>query len=291
MINIKGSTSILGVIGNPIEHSLSPVFQNYLIKISKLDYVYLPFKINLEGLSEFMKGLKKIENLKGLNVTIPFKEIIIDYMDNLSEEAKKIGAVNTISVENGKFYGYNTDVYGIIYTLKMKLKINDLKKSLVVLFGAGGASKAAIWSIHGMGAKKILVVNRTVDRFKKLNEWAKETLNMELELFEWNKIGYLFKTLQPDLVINSTPIGLKGEEINLDFKNIKKKLKFFDMTYNLGESFLNKVSKRYSFFYSDGIPMLVAQGTESFRIWTGVDFSNEKVLTYLKSRLKRWQRF
>lgn len=291
MIHIKGKTGILGVIGNPIEHSLSPVFQNYMIKKAGLDYVYIPLKINLDGISDFMKSLRVVENLKGINVTIPFKEEVINYVDILSEEAKKIGAINTISVENGKFYGYNTDVCGIIYTLKMKLKINELKDCLIVLLGAGGASKSAIWSIHGMGARKIFVVNRTIDRFKKLSLWTKKVLNLDIEFFEWENLKKLFKTLNPDLIINSTPLGLKGEKIYLDFQNGKKNLKVFDMTYGNENNYLANQSKKYSFLYCDGLPMLVAQGTESFRIWTGVLFDNKEIYTYIKNRLKIWQRF
>lgn len=291
MMDVKGSTKLLGVIGNPIEHSLSPVFQNYLIRKSKLNYIYIPLKIDLKGVTDFLRGLRNVGNLRGLNVTIPFKEIVSDYLDNVSEEAKKIGAVNTILIEDNKFYGYNTDVYGIIYTLKMKLKINDLKECLIVMLGAGGASKAAIWSIHGMGAKKILVVNRTVNRFKRLNDWAKKNLNLELDYLEWNKLGQLIKIVKPDLIINSTPLGLKGEKIGLDFENIKKELKFFDMTYSLKANYLKSISREYSFVYTDGFPMLVAQGVESFRIWTGMNFNIEKVLKYLMSRLMRCQRF
>lgn len=291
MIEIKGKTGILGIIGNPIEHSLSPVFQNYMIKKAGLDYVYIPFKVALNDISDFMRGLRHIENLKGMNITIPFKEIIIDYMDHLSEEAEKIGALNTILVENGKFYGYNTDVCGIIYTLKMKLKINDLRDSKIVLLGAGGASKSTIWSINGMGAESIFVVNRNIDRFKKLSSWAKKVLNLELNFFEWKKLNRLFKSLKPDLLINCTPLGLNDEKIDFDFQNVNKGLKIFDMTYGKEDSFLAKASKKYAFLYCDGLPMLIAQGTESFRIWTGISFDNTKVYTYLKNRLRRWQRF
>jgi shikimate dehydrogenase len=288
---IIGRTNILGIIGNPVEHSLSPIFQNYMIKKSGLDYVYMPFKVNLNNLSHFMKGLKTLENLRGLNVTIPFKEEVLDYIDVLSEESKKIGAINTILVENDKFYGYNTDVYGIIYTLKMKLKINDLKNDMVVLIGAGGASRALIWCIHGMGARRIFVINRTFDRFKKLSLWAKNELKLELEFLSWDKIGQIFEILKPDLLINSTPIGLKGEKINLDFEKADKNLKIFDMTYNLEGSYFVNTGRKYGFLCCDGLPMLIAQGVESFKIWTGLTFNYDKILLYIKRRLKRCQRF
>ncbi|MCX7769447.1 MAG: shikimate dehydrogenase [Proteobacteria bacterium] len=291
MIKIRGNSSILGLIGNPVEHSLSPIFQNYMIAKSGLNYVYIPFKVELEGIKDFMIGLRNIMNLRGLNVTVPFKEIVFENMDFLSGEAEKIGAINTILVENGKFYGYNTDVCGIIYTLKMKLNINDLSDYRIVLFGAGGASKSAIWSIHGMGGKDIYIVNRTVERFEKLSRWAKRVLNLELKFYEWEKLGRIFKMVKPDLIINSTPLGLGDEKIRMDFENSSGKTTIFDMTYGTKENFWGLISKKYRFKYCDGLPMLVAQGVESFKIWTGFNFEVNKILLYLKKRLSIWQRF
>jgi len=286
MNEITGNYKILGVIGNPVEHSLSPVFQNYLIRNSKTKYVYIPLKVNVDRLEDFFLGIRTLENIKGFNITIPFKERCIIFADELSEEAKKIGAINTFLIDNGKFYGFNTDVYGIIFTLKLKLKINELNNRRVLIIGAGGASKTALYCIKQMNCDEIFLVNRTKERFDMINNWAKKTLELKLNYIPWEELGYVFSRYSPHLVINATPLGLNGEKINLDFSKAAKNAKVFDMTYNVNSTYLVKKAQQHGLNAVDGLTMLVAQGIESFKIWTGISFETKKVLNYMLRRLK-----
>jgi shikimate dehydrogenase len=286
MNEITGNYKILGVIGNPIEHSLSPVFQNYLIRNSRTKYVYIPFKVNVNGLKDFFQGIRTIKNIKGFNVTIPFKEKCIIFADELSDEAKRIGAVNTFLIDNDKFYGFNTDIYGIIFTLKFKLKINDLENKRVVIIGAGGASRTAMYCLKQLNCNEVFLVNRTKERFDMVSNWAEKVLKLEIKYIQWEDLSSLFSKYTPHLVINATPLGLKGEKIKLDFSKADKNAKVFDMTYNVKSTFLVKKAKEYSIDAVDGLAMLIAQGVESFRIWTGISFEEKKVLYYMLRRLK-----
>lgn len=288
---IKGNFKILGVIGNPVEHSLSPLFQNYMIKNSRLAYVYIPFKVEVEGVFDFLNGIKKLENINGLNITIPFKEKCFSYAQKLSAEAKMTRAVNTFLIDKTKFYGFNTDVYGIIYSLKMKLNINSLKGKNIVLIGAGGAGRAFLYSASKMGAKSVFVVNRNKERFLKLKDWAKEELRVDLEYVSFKDITSIFSQISADLVINSTPLGLKGEKIELDFSKAKKDVKIFDMVYGIEESYLIKMAKKNNIDCVDGLPMLIAQGVKSFNIWTGISYDPELILSYVKRRIRKWQKY
>ncbi len=286
MSEIKGNYKILGVIGNPVEHSLSPVFQNYLIRSSKTKYVYIPLKVNVDRLEDFFLGVRTLENIKGFNITLPFKERCIIFADKLSDEAKKIGAINTFLIDNGKFFGFNTDVYGIIFTLKLKLKINELNNRRVLIIGAGGASKTALYCIKQLNCNEIFLINRTKERFDMINNWAEKTLELELKYIPWGDLSCVFSKYSPYLVINATPLGLSGEKINLDFSKAGKNAKLFDMTYNVKSTYLVKKAKQHGLDAVDGLAMLVAQGVESFRIWTGISFETKKVLKYMLRRLK-----
>lgn len=288
---IRGYQKLIGIIGNPISHSLSPVFQNYLIEKVGLDYVYIPFEVEKEGLEDFFQGIKKIANLKGFNVTIPFKEQVLPFLDNLSDEAKAIGAINTIFIENGKILGYNTDIYGILYTLKKNLKIDNLDGQNVLIFGAGGAAKAAIYSLGLLKAKNIYVVNRTKERVNSLLDWSKKLKKTKVVYVPWNDCMSFCSNKRISLIINSTPLGFVNEALPIKLDNFHKKTKVFDMTYGRKESDLIKKAKKEGLVATDGLPMLVAQGVKSFFLWTGFEIELENVVKYLKSKLKTWQEF
>lgn len=285
--DLPAETKIVGVVGNPVKHSLSPIFQNYIIRKSKLNWVYLPFCVSIEKFDSFMTGIKALDNIIGLNITVPFKEAVIPHCDILSDEAKQINAVNTLLFNKGKIFGYNTDVLGIIATIKDKLAISSLKGKTVVLIGAGGAAKAAIYALARLNAENVYIINRSLERATILKRQF-ETNFTTVNVVSFEHLNKLLLDLKPYLVINSTTIGLKGEQLLLDFEKLWNKTKFFDMVYNVsGTTPLVKEAVKRGINAVDGLYMLVYQGVKSYSIWSGVkDVIVTDIFNYLKKKVK-----
>lgn len=277
---------VTGVLGNPVSHSLSPIFQNYLIRTHKLNWIYLPFCIDRDGFELFINGMKNVENVLGFNVTIPFKERAFQCCDVLSEEAKKIGAVNTLLFKNRKIYGYNTDVNGIVDSIK-RMGLSSLSGKSIVLIGAGGAARAALLALNQLQASKVIIINRSPDRAYLLKELCEKWCSYELHIKE---LGYINETLldmKPDLLINSTSLGLKNESLPIDFKKLWKKCRVFDMVYSRENTPLVNEALKNGFLAIDGIYMLVYQGIKSFTLWSGINnVESQKVISYLKKKVR-----
>ncbi|MFH1031924.1 MAG: shikimate dehydrogenase, partial [Chloroflexota bacterium] len=177
MPNISGKTKLCGLIGNPVEHSMSPAMHNAAFKEMGLDYLYFPFRVKKEDLGKAIEGMRAL-GIRGLNVTIPHKVVVIEFLDELDGLAKKIGAVNTIVNNDGKLKGYNTDASGFLQPLLEK-GINPRDKSVVVL-GAGGASRAISFVLADKGAH-LVILNRRVAGAKELAGRISETSGKEIE--------------------------------------------------------------------------------------------------------------
>jgi shikimate dehydrogenase len=201
------NTELIGLIGHPIKHSYSPFIQNYALELMNLDYVYLPFDVPAENLKSAVNGIISL-GLKGLNVTLPHKEKIIKFLDELSEEASIIGAVNTIVNDHGKLIGYNTDAYGILETLlPYKDKISGTK---VTVIGAGGSARAVVYTLlRHFKPEEINIINRTHQRA--------DTLVNDLSLKMRYDTFHTFELFPPDnvetlsssrLIINATTMGM-----------------------------------------------------------------------------------
>ena len=169
--------NILGIIGYPIEHTLSPLMHNIAIKHLGLDYIYLPFEVKKENIAIAVGGLKGL-GIKGINVTIPHKESVIPYLDALDDNAKFIGAVNTIKLEDDKLKGYNTDGLGFLKSLKIDAQENAKGKNIIIL-GAGGAARAIAVQMALEDAKSIIIANRTVERGKELAKYISSKLKAQ----------------------------------------------------------------------------------------------------------------
>lgn len=276
---------ILGVVGNPVSHSLSPLFQNFMIEKLCLDYIYIPFEVEESHFKSFFKGIQAVNNLVGLNITIPFKEDAFRSCDILSDISKEVGAVNTVHFKDKKSYGYNTDILGIINVIKDILNISDLKEKTSIVLGAGGGARAAIYGIKRLSGEKIYVVSRNNKRELDLAKWAKEKLNLNLNFIDWGEINKVLKSQSIHLIINATPIGLKGENLPIDFNYILDDCKIFDMAYSPSETPFVKEAKLKNISAVDGIYMLIYQGIESFKLWTGISFDIKEVLNYMKGKL------
>ncbi len=255
---ITSETEIYGVIGYPIRHSLSPVFQNALLEHAGINAVYLAFEVKPEELGKAVQGFKAI-GVKGINVTIPHKEAIIEHLDKIDSVAQKIGAVNTVKFENGIATGYNTDWIGFIKALKMLIPSVNGEKVLVL--GAGGASKAIIYALLHEGAE-VFLWNRT--REKALNLVRK----FGDRLTAVDKPEDIIQKVK--IIVNTTSVGLKEDDPEIfDYSLITSEHVVVDIIYK--ETKLVKRAKELGAKYQDGLPMLLWQGIESFKIWNGCD--------------------
>ena len=242
------------VIGNPIEHSLSPKLHNHWIKKNNIDAIYEKKQVNESDIKSLILEIKN-EKINGINVTIPFKKSVIPYMDELSPEASESQSINTIYFQNGKVIGHNTDISG--FELGIKYFKYDIKNKIVFILGAGGVVSSIIVALKKMGVTKISISNRT----KTKAEDIKKNFN-ELEIIDWGK------TPNFDMIINATSIGLKNEdEIKLDYVGIGNNKFFYDVIYNPRETPFLKRAKLFGNRTENGKMMFIYQAHQSFTIW------------------------
>lgn len=280
-MKIKGSTSVVGLIGNPVEHSFSPPMHNAAFKELGLDYAYLPFNVEPENLKTAIEGAEAL-NIKGFNVTIPHKINVIKYLKELDPIAELIGAVNTIDFKNLK--GYNTDGIGAIKALK---EVTTIKDKNVVIAGAGGASRAISFYLAKEEAGSLNILNRDLVKAKNL---AGDILNSRLtDNVNPDSISEINTYLKDaDILIDTTPIGMHP---NTDVKpialaeNFHEDLVVNDIVYNPNETALLKEAKKANAKVVYGIKMLLYQGAESFKIWTGHDAPTDVMEKVLRQTL------
>ena len=242
------------VIGNPIEHSLSPKLHNYWIKKNNIKAVYDKKQINESDIKFVIDEIKN-EKINGINVTVPFKKLVIPFMDELSSEANESQSVNTIYFRSGKIIGHNTDISG--FELGIKYSKYDVKNKIVFILGAGGVVSSIIIALKKMGAAKIIISNRTKTKAEDL----KKIFN-ELEIIDWEK------TPNFDMIINATSIGLKNEEgINLDYTSVGHNKFFYDLIYNPKETIFLKRAKLFGNKVENGKMMFIYQAHQAFTVW------------------------
>ncbi len=254
------------VIGNPISHSLSPELHNHWIKQNKLDAIYEKKKINDNELGNLISEIKK-GNINGANVTVPFKNAVISYLDELSDEAKITQSVNTIYLKNNKTIGHNTDIEGFE---KAITKIDfDFKNKKIFILGAGGVVPSIIYASIKMGSSDITISNRT----KKKAEKLKNIFN-DINLIDWGLVPNF------DVVINATSLGLnQNDKMNLDFINIGKNKLFYDVIYNPNETHFLKTGKKLGNKCANGKLMFIYQAFSAFKLWHNTEptINNETI--------------
>lgn len=257
---------LLGIIGDPVEHSLSPAMHQAAFKKLELPFSYSKIHLKNKELKIFFSTLVA-SNYLGFNVTIPHKEAVLDYIDEFSDEAKLVGAVNTVKISENKIVGYNTDGQGYIEALKREKRFVVKGKKALIL-GAGGAARGLIAALALNGIKEIKVCNRSFERAQSLcKEFSKKFVKIKIVAIEWQK-NYLAKILPKiDLVIQSTSLGLKGEEIpHFPWDKLSSKCLVTDIIYS-PTPFLAEAKKR-KFKTQNGLGMLLYQGVLAFEIWT-----------------------
>ncbi|MCL4468950.1 MAG: shikimate dehydrogenase [Deltaproteobacteria bacterium] len=278
-------TLVLGIVGHPLDHSLSVPMHMSAIFTLGIDYVYMSFDILPENLSHAVAQFRK-ERIKGFNVTIPFKEDIMPYLDSIDEHAGKIGAVNTVNNENGRLKGYNTDGIGYVRSLGEQAGFDPRGKQ-VLMIGAGGAAKAVAFSLLEAGADKIIIANRTQERAEALHRhlcvYFPAASSQRIHLQDMNDLDHK----KINLVINTTSLGMKGAgDIDMDLTGFGVDTVVSDIVYNPLETPFLKRAKHAGLKTHDGAGMLVYQGAESFKLWTGiqppVDVMRQAVLRALQ---------
>ncbi len=256
--------SQVGLLGYPLKHSVSSVFQQVAFDHFSLSTRYVNLSVDPLRLPEVVAKLRQ-ENFLGANVTIPHKENIIPLIDEPSDLVLSVGAVNTILNSSGKLFGFNTDVDGFIDSLKLKLKLDLINKNIVVI-GAGGAAKAAIFGLCRENVGSVTVYNRTLERSKIL-------LTQFPDLCIAKNINDLQKACaNSELIVNCTSVGMAHTDtedaspINVEF--ISEGSMVFDMVYNPIRTKLIKECEKRKIKVAGGLWMLVYQGAKSFKIWT-----------------------
>ena len=245
------------VIGNPIDHSLSPKLHNHWFKENKIDAIYDKKKIEENHLQTIISEIKE-KKINGINVTVPFKKSVIPYLDKLSQEAEQTQSVNTIILSNDNLVGHNTDIAGFTKAIK-SLKL-DFKGKKVFILGAGGVVPSIILALNRMNVSKIIVSNRT----KKKAEDLKSQFN-NLDLLDWGDM------VDFDIIINATSLGLNKETINLDFSKYRNNKLFYDVIYNPEETNFLKEGKKLGNKTENGKLMFIYQAHEAFKLWHGIE--------------------
>ncbi len=268
-MNISGKTKICALIGDPIEHTMSPVMHNTAYKKLGLDYVYIPFRVKPEGLPLAVAGLRAL-NVRGFNVTIPHKVSILPLLDGLDPLAEKIGAVNTVVNEDGELRGYNTDATGFLQAL-LGRKVEPGDKNVVIL-GAGGASRAISYILAGRGAH-LTILNRKLelDWAEEIAEFIREDLGREVRVLELIP-RLLGKALEgADILVNATSVGMSpaSGKSPAPAKLLHRRLVVFDIVYNPMMTRLLKEAQAAGARIIGGIDMLAWQGALAFEKWTG----------------------
>ncbi len=266
---ISGKTIVCGLIGDPVEHSMSPVMHNAAYEEIGLDYLYVPFRVKPEELGKAIGGMRAL-NIKGLNVTIPHKVAVIQFMDKLDHLAEKIGAVNTIVNDGGVLTGYNTDGAGFLQAL-LERGVEPKGKNIVIL-GAGGASRALSFTLADRGGH-LVILNRLLEL-----DWAKELASRisqifsreveALELTRENLAGALGKA---DILVNATSVGMSPntDATPVDSDLLRPGLVVFDAVYNPIKTRLLSEAETAGAKTISGLDMLVWQGALAFEKWTG----------------------
>ena len=242
------------VIGNPIEHSLSPELHNYWIKKNNINAIYEKQKLNEDQLKQYISKVKD-KKIDGINVTIPFKKTIIPYLDELSIEAKSTQSVNTIYQKDNKVIGHNTDIFG--FKTSIEKTEYDLENKEVLILGAGGVVPSIIFSLIKMKVSKVTISNRTKEKAENLKKIYKD-----LEIIKWGDISNF------DMIINATSLGLKKEDnLNFNFSSISGNKFFYDVIYNPSETNFLKMGRELGNKTLNGKLMFIYQAVSAFKIW------------------------
>ena len=287
---ITGTTKLLGVIGNPVEHSLSPLMHNAALARLDLNYVYLPFPIEPENLAKALDGFAAI-GVVGFNATIPHKQAIIPLLSEIEPIAQSIGAVNTVFRKENKWIGTNTDVEGFISPLKSLNR--DWSKTHAVVLGNGGAARAVVAGCTQLGCASVAVVGRNLQKLEEFKDsWKDSSLKINLKIYQWDFLAEIIANT--NLLVNTTPIGMypniDNSPINADlFAHLPKDAIIYDLIYTPSPTKFLQYAQQSELDTSriviDGLEMLVQQGAAALKIWLQQDVPVDVMRYSLQQKL------
>lgn len=264
---ITGTTQLFGVMGSPIEHTLSPAIHTAGIASVGMNAVYLPLSVEKAQLAAAVKGAVAL-GFVGWNVTIPHKRAIMEFLDEITEDAEKIGAVNTIVRDGGRLIGHNTDVAGVLAGLS-RAGVTVQGKQAVIL-GAGGAARAVLWGLICVGAERILIAARSGEKAEKLA--AEFHDSGDVRSAAWTDKIYEKALETADIIVNTTPLGMTP---NLDvmphilWEKLKSDAVLYDVIYTPRETRFLREGRERGHLTVNGEDMLTVQGAKAFELWTG----------------------
>ncbi len=269
-------TQLIGVIGYPLKHSVSPDFQQAALDYYKLDIRYEAWEVRAADLSSVINRLRQPQNL-GANITVPYKETTLYLVDEVDEFASMIGAVNTVVNRLGKLLGFNTDAYGFLKALRDDANFEPENKRVVIL-GAGGAARAVGFALLQGKVSSLIIANRTLAKAKRLagslaKHAANNKISAEIAAVSWQSSKVTKAVESCQLIVNCTSLGMWGssyeEESPLVSNLIPKDALVYDLVYNPSETPLLRMARKAGASTIGGLPMLVYQGAASFKLWTG----------------------
>ena len=269
---------VYGIIGKPLEHSLSPTLHNFWFKKYKVDATYSIINMDEKNLGDVVAKIKN-KSLNGINITLPYKQKIINHVDKIINDAKLTGSINTLILDNGSVVGENTDVFGLQAAYLKKIDNDTNNKALII--GAGGVSPSVILSLYKSGIKQISIVNRTYDKCLFLKRNFKY-----LKILRWdnlqNEIG------KYDIIINATSLGLKnGQDFDFNFSKCKNNATYIDTIYNPLKTKTLKFLEDKGLKVFNGLDMFIYQGQKSFYLWNKINPEiDDELVNLLLSKLK-----
>jgi shikimate dehydrogenase len=270
-----------GIIGKPLSHSLSPTLHNFWFNKNKIFANYSLIEVETSEIEGVIKKIRSRE-LQGINVTVPYKQAVIPFLDLVIGDAKETLSVNTISLnKEGKVVGNNTDVYGLEEGFVNKLNKQNIEENKTLILGAGGVTSSVIYALSKKGIKKIFISNRTL---KKAEDIKKKF--PFIKIVRWENI--ISKAEGMNIIINATSLGLKnGNNFIQEFKITKSNLVYFDIVYNPEETIMIKKFKKEGVKTFNGLEMFIYQGQKSFSLWNKFNPEiNEDLKKIIKSKLK-----
>jgi shikimate dehydrogenase len=269
-------TQFISVIGYPLKHSVSPDFQQAALDHYKLDVRYEAWEVKTADLLSAIIQLRRPKNL-GANITLPYKEIIPDLIDEVDDSARLVDAVNTIVNRDGKLVGFNTDAYGFLKALRDDAKLEPENKKVLIL-GAGGVARAVSFALLQERASSLVIANRTLAKAESLagslaKHAANSKMSTDIAALPWQSSKLIEAVANCQLIVNCTSLGMKSssyeEESPLASDLIPKDALVYDLVYNPQETPLLRMAQKAGAHTIGGLPMLVYQGAASFRLWTG----------------------
>ncbi len=271
------------LIGYPLSHSMSPVIQNAAFRHLSLPYEYHLHPIDAEELPNFVTGELRSINIRGANVTLPHKVTVMPFLDECDASAKAIGAVNTIVNDSGRLKGYNTD--GTAALRAITEVYGSIDKANIVMIGAGGAARAVGYQLS-RSAKQLTIFNRDIDNAEKLANRLQHETTSKISVVDQSQLENVIKSA--DILINTTPIGMEPhpDESPVDSSMLHPKLLVFDLVYNPERTRLIQEAELAGSRILSGIKMLVYQGAEAFKLWTGVEPPEALMMTAIKTKLE-----